>query len=267
MSTQHPTQPQYYSPPNQPAGIATASVVLGAVGFVVGICSVIGLVLGLIARGKAKRGEISSARVTAGIVTSAISLALGVVGWIALLALMGAAGSSMEEASTSISAPSVVEEAQVDVGAPTLDPGTDEVAPAEAAAPAPAPSATSAVAAPAQAAPEEAAPARPAPQDAAPAAAASVAQENAVRAAENYLDFSAFSRTGLIDQLEFEGYSAEDATYGVDHITVDWNEQAAKSAKNYLDFSSFSRQGLIDQLEFEGYTSSEAEYGVSQTGL
>ena len=92
-------------------------------------------------------------------------------------------------------------------------------------------------------------------------------QKNAVRSAENYLDTAPFSKKGLIKQLEFEDYSTEDATYAVDAITVDWNEQAAKSAKNYLDISPFSRSGLFKQLEFEGYTTEEATFGVDQAGL
>ncbi|MBB5750148.1 Ltp family lipoprotein [Micrococcus sp. TA1] len=99
------------------------------------------------------------------------------------------------------------------------------------------------------------------------AAAGTVSQQNALRSAENYLDFTAFSRPGLIDQLEFEGYSTADATWAVDRLTVDWKEQAVKSAANYLDFTSFSRQGLIDQLVFEGFTAEQATYGVDQTGL
>lgn len=94
-----------------------------------------------------------------------------------------------------------------------------------------------------------------------------VAQQNAIRAAQDYLDYTAFSRSGLIDQLVFEGYSQSDAAYAVDWLDVNWNEQAARSAKAYLDYSSFSRQGLIDQLEFEGYTHAQAVYGVDQTGL
>lgn len=92
-------------------------------------------------------------------------------------------------------------------------------------------------------------------------------QENAISSAESYLDFAAFSKSGLIDQLEFEKYSTADARFAVNHITVNWNEQAAKSATSYLDFGSFSRQGLIDQLEFEGFTTQQATYGVNTTGL
>ena len=94
-----------------------------------------------------------------------------------------------------------------------------------------------------------------------------VAQENAIASAESYLDTMSFSESGLIDQLRFEKFSAADAKFAVNHITVDWNEQAAKYAKSYLEYSSFSRQGLIDQLEFEGFTTQQATYGVNEAGL
>lgn len=89
---------------------------------------------------------------------------------------------------------------------------------------------------------------------------------NALRSAREYLSISAFSYSGLIHQLEYEGYSTEEATYAADNCNANWNEQAAKSAKEYLDISSFSRQGLIDQLIYEGYTQEQAEYGVTQNG-
>lgn len=92
-------------------------------------------------------------------------------------------------------------------------------------------------------------------------------QENALRSAEQYLNMTSFSRSGLIEQLEFEGYSTEDATFAVDAVEVDWKEQAARSAEQYLNMTSFSRPGLIEQLEFEGFTREQAEYGVDQTGL
>ena len=94
-----------------------------------------------------------------------------------------------------------------------------------------------------------------------------VNQKNARQKAEQYLDFSAFSRQGLIEQLEYEGFSNTDAEYGTDAINADWREQAALKAKEYLEYSSFSRQGLIDQLVYEGFTQKQAEYGVSTTGL
>ena len=94
-----------------------------------------------------------------------------------------------------------------------------------------------------------------------------MSQQNAVRKAQTYLNLSAFSRQGLIEQLEYDDFSTEDATFAVDHITVDWNEQAVKKAKTYLNLSAFSRAGLIDQLEYDGVTPAQATYGVAGTGL
>lgn len=93
-----------------------------------------------------------------------------------------------------------------------------------------------------------------------------VGQRNALSKAKQYLSIMAFSHSGLISQLEFEGYTKEEATYGADNCGADWNEQAAKKAQQYIDLMSFSRQRLIDQLKFDGFTQSQAEYGVSQVG-
>ena len=94
----------------------------------------------------------------------------------------------------------------------------------------------------------------------------SLGKINALGSAKNYLRIMAFSYEGLVKQLEFEGYTNEEAVYAAEHCDADWNEQAAKSAKNYLDLMSFSRQGLIDQLVFEGFTQAQAEYGVAANG-
>ena len=97
--------------------------------------------------------------------------------------------------------------------------------------------------------------------------------ENALESAEGYLDYSAFSRLGLIDQLSSdygEGFAVADATWAVDQTHADWKAQAVKSAKGYLDMSSYSRQGLIDQLSSpygEQFTVEEATYAVNKIGL
>lgn len=70
----------------------------------------------------------------------------------------------------------------------------------------------------------------------------------------------------MIDQLEYEKYSVEEATYAADNCGADWNEQAAKCAQNYIDLTSFSRDGLIDQLIYEGFTQEQAEYGAQAVG-
>lgn len=94
-----------------------------------------------------------------------------------------------------------------------------------------------------------------------------VSQRNAIRKAKDYLDFTAFSYQGLISQLEHEGFSRADATYGTDNSGADWYEQAAKKAQEYVDYSAFSRSGLISQLIYEKFTQSQAEHGADAVGL
>lgn len=99
-----------------------------------------------------------------------------------------------------------------------------------------------------------------------PSGGVTLEMENALASAKSYLKYSSFSRQGLIEQLEYEKYSTEAATYAVDNCGANWNEQAAKKAESYLKYSSFSRQGLIDQLEYEGFTHEQAVYGVEAVG-
>lgn len=97
-------------------------------------------------------------------------------------------------------------------------------------------------------------------------------QRNAVRSAESYLSFMAFSRQGLIDQLSSSyaaGYAVADATAAVDSMNIDWEAQAARSAKSYLEMMGFSCCGLIEQLSSpagDKYTESQARYGAQQAG-
>lgn len=90
------------------------------------------------------------------------------------------------------------------------------------------------------------------------------AQRNALAQAKNYLDYTAFSASGLVDQLVYEGYSTEDATFAVEHCGADWYEQAVKQAENYLSYTSFSESGLVDQLIYEGYTEDQAKKAVAE---
>lgn len=94
----------------------------------------------------------------------------------------------------------------------------------------------------------------------------SLGQENALQTAKDYLDILSFSYSGLVDQLEYEGYTHEEAVYAADNCGADWNQQAAFQAKSYLDIMNFSRQELIEQLEYDGFTSEQAEYGVKAAG-
>jgi hypothetical protein len=96
-----------------------------------------------------------------------------------------------------------------------------------------------------------------------------MSQENAIRKAQDYLNYTAFSRQGLITQLVTqEQFSTDDATYAVDSLNADWNQQAAKKAKDYLNYTAFSHASLLNQLiEEEEFTPSQAAYGVAAAGL
>lgn len=90
-------------------------------------------------------------------------------------------------------------------------------------------------------------------------------QTNALRSAKGYLAVMPFSYQGLVEQLEYEQYSHNDAVYAADNCGADWNEQAKKSAKSYLSTSAFSESGLIEQLEYENFTHDQAVHGVEQS--
>lgn len=92
-------------------------------------------------------------------------------------------------------------------------------------------------------------------------------EKNALENALRYLNnLGGFSREGLAEQLEFEGYSSSEIDYALAHCGADWKEQAAIAASQYLNAMPFSRQGLIEQLEFEGFTHEQAVYGAEQNG-
>lgn len=91
-------------------------------------------------------------------------------------------------------------------------------------------------------------------------------EKNALWSAQNYLDVSAFSKKGLEDQLEYEGYTRLEIAYAIHNCGADWKEQAVLKAQSYLEFMPFSREGLIDQLEYEGFTHNEAVYGADHSG-
>ncbi len=95
----------------------------------------------------------------------------------------------------------------------------------------------------------------------------SLGEKNALLKAKTYLSTMAFSREGLIQQLEFEGFTTEQAEYGVENCGADWNKQAVLKTKTYLTTMAFSQKGLIEQLEFEGFTTEQAKYGVNNNEI
>jgi len=85
----------------------------------------------------------------------------------------------------------------------------------------------------------------------------------AVEAAQNELDWMAYSRLGIIDYLvETEGFSKSTATEAVDSMNIDWQKMAAQCAKEYLDAMPMSYQELQEQLVYEQFSEEDATYGV-----
>lgn len=91
---------------------------------------------------------------------------------------------------------------------------------------------------------------------------ATLGERNALRKAESYLNYTSFSKEGLRDQLEYEGFASDEIDYALDNIVVDWNEQALDTAESYLRYTSFSETGLRDQLEYEEFLSDEIDYAM-----
>ena len=91
-------------------------------------------------------------------------------------------------------------------------------------------------------------------------------QSNALEQAKRYVELMGFSYQGLIEQLEYEQYTYEEAVYAADNCGADWKEEAAEKAESYLELMSFSREGLIEQLKYDGFTEEEAEYAVGEAG-
>lgn len=91
---------------------------------------------------------------------------------------------------------------------------------------------------------------------------------NALRSAENYLDFTSFSEAGLLEQLTSEyadKFTPEQAQYAVDNVDVDYTEEAKQAAASYQELSSMSREELISQLSSEygdGFTYDQAVAGA-----
>jgi hypothetical protein len=97
----------------------------------------------------------------------------------------------------------------------------------------------------------------------------SAKQANALRSAQAYLEFSGFSRAGLIHQLvAFDKYTTSDATVAVGRLHVNWNDQAVRVGQTYLDMQGFSHAGLVKQLvAYDKFAPTQAEYAVNKLGL
>ena len=99
-----------------------------------------------------------------------------------------------------------------------------------------------------------------------PVSRTTVDEDNALEQALSYLRTSSFSYTGLIEQLEYHGYTHDEAVYAADNCGANWYEQSLKATQSYLRTSAFSYNSLVEQLEFAGYSHDEAVYGADNCG-
>ena len=92
---------------------------------------------------------------------------------------------------------------------------------------------------------------------------ASRESRNALQKAYDYLDYTAFSKSGLYEQLLYEDYPEDAAQFAIDNVETDWNQNALQKAIDYLDYTAFSDQGLYEQLVYEGFTPEQAQYAIN----
>jgi hypothetical protein len=239
--------PDFRTPAADPAkpknGAATAALVLGIIGLLLVVVPGLNAGLGIAAIVTGAVGLSKAKRVRVGQAKAAVGLSLGIVTMLgAFFALVSAADSDepqvtiTQEAGPGISEPETAKEPAAEPEEPKAEP-------------------------------------KPAPEVEPEEPSLTLEQEQAILAAASYLDFKAFSRQGLIDQLSSEygsGFTVEAATFAVDALDVDWNAEAVRSAQEYLDFTSFSRQGLIEQLSSPygaQFTVEQATYAADQVGF
>ena len=90
--------------------------------------------------------------------------------------------------------------------------------------------------------------------------------QNCYDQAMSYLDFMAFSRNGLIQQLQHDGYTDQAISNALDLLEkyyVSWDTEAVKKAQEYMETFSFSQQRLYEQLIHDGFTEEQANYSAS----
>ncbi|MCD8317307.1 MAG: Ltp family lipoprotein [Eggerthellaceae bacterium] len=93
------------------------------------------------------------------------------------------------------------------------------------------------------------------------------ANQAALEEAVNYITINEVSYNRLVQILENDGFTTEEAEYAADNCGADWNEQALTTAQVYLDSGIYSRQSLIEALLDDGYTEDQAEYAADNCGV
>lgn len=83
--------------------------------------------------------------------------------------------------------------------------------------------------------------------------------------AEKYLEITGYSYDVMMEKLQADGVSQEDAKYVVENI-IDFDQQASRRAKANLDTMAYSYTGLVSKLVSEKFTQEQAEYAVENCG-
>ncbi|AGL18153.1 Ltp family lipoprotein [Actinoplanes sp. N902-109] len=240
--------------PAKGRALAVTALVVGVVAVVFSWFPVFGLVLGLTAAGLGVTGILKSSNRLMAILGTALgglACLINVAMIAATVAMVDDVGKSTVLApSASITAPVVVKSTAAVPAEPTTQAPEPVVSTT-----APEPATTGATAKPVVTRTPVTEKPKKEPVE-------TVAQQNARETAESYLESSSFSRTGLIHQLKYEGFTTAQATYGVDAVHANWSEQATRTAESYLESSSFSRTGLIHQLKHDGFSITQSTHGV-----
>lgn len=85
--------------------------------------------------------------------------------------------------------------------------------------------------------------------------------QEALSAANKYLNNYCISKQKLVKYLEQLGFSEDASCFAVDNCGADWNEQALLTAKQHLVLKR-TRKQLINFLKELGFTDLQAEYAA-----
>lgn len=86
----------------------------------------------------------------------------------------------------------------------------------------------------------------------------------AVERAAVFLLHAPYSRKGLVEQLVFDGFSPDQAEFGVAHCRTSWSAQALRKANTLMLSENLAKPDLMVSLLYEGFTMEEAEYGSEE---
>ena len=82
--------------------------------------------------------------------------------------------------------------------------------------------------------------------------------------AKSFIESGEYSYSGLIEILEFAGYSNDEAEFAALNCNADWNNEAVQCAESYLDIKNMTKDELYGQLEYEGFTKEQISYALSK---